>query len=140
MSNFWIDVWQQITNQVCKCKHTKRHHIKLGKEFSSRSDVQCLDWIFTGGAFGEHGSLSCCQCLSYNQREFSLKRFVWMIKQYVRSGGIVLPEIKDFHCVCGHSALDHDIDSNFKELYPPCNKCNCKEYDYVNNPKIGDAK
>lgn len=136
---FWLDVWQQLTRQVCECKHTKRHHIKLSKEFTKRSDVQCLDWVFKGGAFGEHGTLGCCQCLSYNQKESIFQILTTRIKFMIKPPN-KFPTPKECFCICNHSAFDHNIGNSFslEPLYPPCTKCNCKEYDYTNNPKIGE--
>ncbi len=137
MNNFLLDAWQQLTGQVCLCKHTKQHHIKLGEGFDTRSDVQCLNFIFTGGAYGEHGSLSCCQCLHYTQRklvDFYLIRVLMSLGRKSKP----LPKAEECFCVCGHNAIDHDIEKNFDVIYPPCTKCDCKKYDYVNNPHIGN--
>ena len=129
------DIWQQITRQVCECKHTKRHHIKLREPFNDRSDVQCHDWVFNGGAYGEHGTLGCCQCLSYNKKRESIYHVFWQLKQIVSPDPErEHPKPKTFFCVCGHNAVDHGIGTNYNILYPPCTKCKCPQYDYVNNP------
>lgn len=143
LSFFWLDFWQQLTGQVCKCKHTKRHHLKLGEPFNDRSDVQCHDWVFTGKPYGDGGLLGCCQCLSYHQRE--LMDFHWYrwIVFNIRKPKPLESDPDKIFCYCGHSALAHGIGDNsrpFEPLYPPCTKCKCPEYDYAENPSIGGKK
>lgn len=141
MSDFWLDIWQQLTGKVCLCKHTKRHHIKLGKDFANRSDVQCLDWVFNGGGFGERSTLGCCQCLSYHQRN----KYYFHLIRYIRCFFIKpkpFPTPKEIKCVCGHTAYEHGIGVPSRPLnpiYPPCDICKCREYDCEFNPKIGNT-
>jgi|APSaa5957512535_1039671.scaffolds.fasta_scaffold08481_6 hypothetical protein len=141
MGHFWLDLWQQLTRQVCMCKHTKRHHIILSEKFAKRSDVQCMDFVFTGGAYGEHGLLGCCQCLSYHKQQLPFKRWFWKLKRLGKSQKSNQDTTKNCFCVCGHSAYDHDIgtpEMKIHPMYPPCTKCDCSQYDYVDNPHIGD--
>ena len=142
MNVFLLDVLQQLTNRVCLCKHTKRHHIKLRKEFAERSDVQCLDWVYTGGAYGENGQLGCCQCLSYRQRGIYDFHFIRTMRCFfIKPKPMLSP--KEVNCVCGHTAYEHGIGNPSRSLYPiypPCDICLCKQYDCEFNPKIGDVR
>lgn len=136
-----LRLYQRLINKVCKCNHEQYWHHPLEK--GDRSDEQCGAFIFEGGAFGDGGTLHCCQCLSYHQRESRFKSLYHDLK-LAMFGFPKLPDAKEsaksFYCVCGHSAFDHDIGNDERirldVLYPECNLCSCKEYDYVNNPKI----
>lgn len=157
---FWQTVWERITGQICLCEHAKFWH---AKSFSKRSDIQCGHMIFEGGAFGEHGAFSCCQCLSFHKKDLprEIHPAYWLYEfrklfqrkltpeESLKASEEALKRTEEesktkFFCVCGHSAFDHDIGNlnrpSLFPLYPSCNKCQCRAYDYEHNPSIGDRQ
>ena len=130
-----VRLWQKLTNQVCMCNHEEWYHVR--QRDKTRSDVQCLAFIFEGGAFGGDGTLHCCQCLSYHRRGLPKilrpSYYVFKIQKHFAPKVSIEEFSKMKLCICGHSAFDHDIGNpeymTLDPMYPPCRKCECKEYE-----------